>query len=190
MHNIQLVSLSLLEVCGPTDISAGLSFSWPGLMPSSLGRKSMTVSSWFQLSRHDPTLFATSLYSAISHERLYWHTKGNTGAIFKPREKYIRAKLELEAIKEVNNAIQSPSRAVSDAVLLSVASLANYSGYKLLPSNNAQLPFQSPLRSLQWLDIYGSLPSNHVHLTGLAQLVKLKGGLQRIKLPGLASALS
>jgi hypothetical protein len=51
-------------------------------------------------------------------------------------------------------------------------------------------PFQPPLRSLQWRDIYGSQPSNPVHMAGLAELVKLRGGLENIRLPGLASALS
>lgn len=97
---------------------------------------------------------------------------------------------ELESIKEVNKAIQNPSRALSDAVILSVGCLANNRADELLWDKNIRSPFQPPLRNLQWLDIYGSLLPNHVHLTGLTQLIKLKEGLERTELPGLAAILS
>jgi hypothetical protein len=100
------------------------------------------------------------------------------------------ANFELESIKEVIKAIQNPSQSLRDAVILSVACLANNSGDELLWDTNIQSPFQSPLRSLQWLDIYGSLLPNRVHLAGLAQLVKLRGGLDMTRLPGLAPTLS
>jgi hypothetical protein len=97
---------------------------------------------------------------------------------------------ELESIKEVNKAIQDPSRALSDAVILSVICLANNGGDELFWDKNLRSPFQPPLRGLQWLYIYGSLLPNPVHLTGLAQLIKLREGLERTGLPGLAPILS
>jgi hypothetical protein len=91
---------------------------------------------------------------------------------------------ELESIKEVNKAIQDP------AVILSVICLANNGGDELFWDKNLRSPFQPPLRGLQWLYIYGSLLPNPVHLTGLAQLIKLREGLERTRLPGLAPILS
>jgi hypothetical protein len=98
--------------------------------------------------------------------------------------------LELESIKMVNEAIQNPSRALSDAVITSVAILINSRGDEIMLDENLRSPFQSPLRSLQWLDMYGSLLSNPVHVSGLAQLIKLRGGLEHIKLPGISSIVS
>jgi hypothetical protein len=98
--------------------------------------------------------------------------------------------LEMESVKEINKAIQTPSRALNDAIILSVGCMASSNGDELVSNRNSRSPFQPPLRSLQWLDIYGGLLPNRVHWTGLAKLIKLKEGLERIRLPGLASMLS
>lgn len=52
------------------------------------------------------------------------------------------------------------------------------------------IPFKPPLTQLQWLDVYASLPPNLVHLRGLTELIKLRGGLKNIKLPGLATTVA
>jgi hypothetical protein len=98
--------------------------------------------------------------------------------------------LELESIKMVNAAIQNPSRALTDAVITSVGCLLNNCWDKLMLDGNPRSPFQSPLRGLQWLDIYGMLMPDPVHLSGLAQIIKLRGGLEQIKLPGISPILS
>lgn len=160
-------------------------------MPSSnRERKNMSVLSWFELSRHDSTLFTLFLYCAISHQRLRQLTGSITGDVSgaAPSKEILRIS-ELESIKEVNKEIQTPSRAVSDGIILSVASLANHTGDELIWEVK-QSPFQPPLQSLQWLDIYGSLLPNHVHLNGLGQLIKLKEGPKKTTLRGLAPILS
>jgi hypothetical protein len=159
-------------------------------MPSSSREtESISVLSWLELSRHDFTLFTLFLYCAISHQRLRQLTRGTSGDVSGAPTRQILKISELESIKEVNKAIQTPSRAVSDAVILSVASLANHTGDELIWDTKQSL-FQPPLQSLQWLDIYGSLLPNHVHQHGLVQLVKLKEGLGKTSLPGLAPMLS
>jgi hypothetical protein len=97
---------------------------------------------------------------------------------------------ELESIKMVNKAIRNPSRAVSDAVITSVAALVHSSWNESMWDENLRSPFQSPLQGLQWLDIYGSILANSVHLSGLTQLIKLKEGLGQTKVPGKASLIS
>jgi hypothetical protein len=139
---------------------------------------------------YDSTLFTVFLFGATAHWRLHWLTKGKTGEIFKPQDKEMLVISQSESIKEVNKAIQHRSRALSDAVILSVICLANNTEDELLWDKNLRLPFQPPLRGLQWLDIYGSLLPNPIHLAGLAQLIKLREGLERINLPGLAPILS
>jgi hypothetical protein len=107
-----------------------------------------------------------------------------------PLERKALERFEFESIKRVTQAIQDTTRALSDAVILSVAFLAHSRGDDFLWYENTNSPFEPPLRNLQWLDIYGSLPPNDVHLSGLAQLIGLRGGLQNIDLSALAPILS
>ena len=158
-------------------------------MPSSLNG-SAAILSWFQPFWHDPNLFTIFLFGALSHKRLHCLRKEKTGDIFRPPDKELLNFLELESIKRVNEAIQSPSRALTDAVITSVGCLLNNGWDGLMLDGNPRSPFQSPLRGLQWLDIYGMLMPDPVHLSGLAQIIKLRGGLEQIKLPGISPILS
>ena len=97
--------------------------------------------------------------------------------------------VEIETIKLVNNAVQDPARAASDAVLLSVLCMAHNTAYNT-QRQHPSTPFTAPLQHLQWLDVFGSLPPNLVHVQGLIQMVLLRGGVQNIELPGLPSILS
>lgn len=106
------------------------------------------------------------------------------------RSNQVLAHLQLECITRVSEAIRDPARASSDAVILSVGCLINDTEDGLLWDENLQSPFQPPFRTLQWLDIYGSLSVNPVHWGGLVQLITLKEGLQRTELPALAALMS
>jgi hypothetical protein len=121
---------------------------------------------------------------------LRWHNKSKHGNMHTPLERKMLEHFEFESIKRVKQAIQDTTRAASDAVILSVICLANNGADELLRNENMNSPFEPPLRNLQWLDIYGSLPPNDIHLSGLTQLVSLRDGLQNINLPMLASILS
>lgn len=50
-------------------------------------------------------------------------------------------------------------------------------------------PFQSPLRSLQWLNVYGSVNFVGTHIKAIRDMVALRGGLGRLELFGLAETL-
>jgi hypothetical protein len=160
-------------------------------MPGSLnGPRSAAILSWFRPFWHDSNLFTIFLFGAVSHKRLHRLRKEKTGDIFRPPDNELLNFLELESIKRVNEAIQNPSRALNDAVIISVTCLVNNGGDEFTWDDNLRSPFESPLRDLQWLDIYGRLMPNPVHLSGLAQLIKLREGLEQIKLPGLAPIIS
>ena len=97
---------------------------------------------------------------------------------------------ELQSIKIVNEAIQNSSpQALSDGVVTGVSCLVHSSWDESMWDESIKSPFQPPLRGLQLLDIYGSILTNPVHLSGLAQLIKLRGQGQT-KVPGLASIIS
>jgi hypothetical protein len=92
----------------------------------------------------------------------------------------------------IRRAIQDPVQAMSDALILSVlimAEVANDSTYESIgPARDS--PFRPPLRSLQWLHVYGAKLSNPLHIKGLITLITKREGLHNIKLPGLAAVIS
>jgi hypothetical protein len=53
-----------------------------------------------------------------------------------------------------------------------------------------EYPFHPRLRSLQWLDIYGSVSTSPVHLGGLIHLIRMRGGLEMVELSDLGAVLS
>jgi hypothetical protein len=79
--------------------------------------------------------------------------------------------------------------AVTDNMILNVLIMAAADG-GTVSMNALETPFHAPLRSLQWLDIYGSVSTSPVHLRGLIQLIHMRGGLEMVELPGLGAVLS
>lgn len=151
-----------------------------------LGECQKSIDAWTSLSMVDPALHSSLLFGAYSHKRTQWVTKrlGHFDSL--DHRQLIIA--EAESITRINSALQDPSKAISDATILSVLRLAsNTSPPEPRPKVS---PFQSPLRSLQWLDIYGSLSANTLHKNGLTRMIQLRGGLYKIRLPGLAAVIS
>jgi hypothetical protein len=96
---------------------------------------------------------------------------------------------EQETISALNSLLQDPAQAVQDEVILTVLTLA-FNRNDVKNSVISDPDPQRPLQDLQWLRLYASLPVNHAHVNGLAMLLGLKGGLDKIHLPGLAALLS
>ncbi len=66
-----------------------------------------------------------------------------------------------------------------------VETIANH-----IKENKIQSPFHSPLTDLQWLNIYGSISHIEAHVLALRAIVDQHGGLEKIKLEGLAEVVS
>lgn len=159
---------------------------WPTLLPGSVNRKYQ--SSWYSLSCGDKALHTAFMFGSFAHQRALRLSK-SYGSFTSAAQNMLKI-LEANAISNVNNAIQDPDRATSDATILSVVCLANNKLDDSIWQRSVFSPFQAPLRRLQWLDIYGRLLPNPVHQAGLAQIIAVKGGLKKIQLPGLASVIS
>jgi hypothetical protein len=97
---------------------------------------------------------------------------------------------EADAIARINRAIKIPAEAVTDEMILCVLCMATNKLENPLWEDITDSPFNAPLRSLQWLDVYGRLSPHPVHQAGLRQLVSLRGGLEKLGLPGLATVIS
>ncbi|RAL04298.1 uncharacterized protein BO80DRAFT_484653 [Aspergillus ibericus CBS 121593] len=164
---------------------------WPGLTPVSPGQETRPAScNWLPLALQDRTLFTAFVFGSLSHKRVRWVNGWISRDSFQPEEQRILQYCEMETIKNVTREVSNPNRAVCDAVILSVVCMA----HNVAEDNGRGLhltsPFDPPLPRLQWLDIYGALPPNLVHIKGLVQMVRLRGGLQNLTLPGLAATLS
>lgn len=97
------------------------------------------------------------------------------------------------AITMISKSLQHPENAMADTIALSVlilAELATSEEYASEMIRSRDSPFDAPFQSLQWIDVYSSLPPNPIHVEGLIKIIKLKGGLENIKLPCLAAIIS
>ncbi|KAJ5853208.1 hypothetical protein N7534_005751 [Penicillium rubens] len=162
---------------------------WPGLAPRPNNVKA-AANKWFDLSMADPALFTAFMFGALCHLRVQWQNNWVPGTVFGPRERRALQLCEMESIKLINQAVRDPSRAISDAVLLSVICMAHHQAEEKSAQQHRRTPFNPPFPRLQWIDVYGCLPPNMVHIKGLLQLIKLRGGLVNIPTEGLAATIS
>jgi hypothetical protein len=160
--------------------------------PTPSDRDVSATKSWLSLSLTDSVLFTALLYGSLSHQRCQWINGHIPGGAFGPRDQRLLHQCEYETIKLANKAFSDPdrSRILSDSIILSVICMAHNIADDNDRRRHRNVPFTPPLTELQWLDVYASLPPNLVHLRGLVELIKLRGGLKNIKLPGLATTVS
>lgn len=159
-------------------------------MPCRPGPIKKAGETWFPLSLSDPTLFTAFMFGSLCHQRVQWLNHWVPESTFGPKHERVLQLCEMESIKLINQAVRDPSRAVSDAVLLSVICMAHHQSLKAKVQQHRKTPFNPPLQRLQWIDVYGCLPPNMIHIRGLIQLVKLRGGLKNIGLTGLPTTIS
>lgn len=138
----------------------------------------------------DFTLLTAFLFGWLSHRRVRSLIKGDLEETFSAQDKQLMDSCELETIQMINTALQDPAKSTSDAVILSVVCMATNLAVDLSDNEPKRSPFQAPLLSLQWLDVYGRLSPNPVHQVGLIQLLMMKGGLHSLRLKGLAAIIS
>ncbi|CAI7596598.1 unnamed protein product [Penicillium glandicola] len=162
---------------------------WPGLAPRPRNAKA-AATKWFDLSMGDPALFTAFMFGSLCHLRVQWQNNWVPGTVFGQRERRALQLCEMESIKLINQAVRDPDRVVSDAVLLSVICMAHHQAEEKLVQQHRRTPFNPPFPRLQWIDVYGCLPPNMIHIKGLLQLVKMRGGLANIPTEGLAATIS
>lgn len=139
----------------------------------------------------DITAFNSLVFGALSHRRLSLLRRGgdlSEAATTKLDLDMKRA--ETTSISLINLALQNPNQELSDGLIVSVLCLASNAWDMSVWESKIQPVFDPPLKSLQWLDLYGVLRAHPVHAAGLAQIVALRGGLQNIQTPGLAATIS
>lgn len=148
------------------------------------------VTYWLLAAKQDQILFIATLFHALSHKRIRWVLSGRTSDIFGPQDQHWWKLCYMESIKLLNGAIQDLEYSMTDAVIMSVLIMAYSTGRAVEENRYKGLPFQAPLQNLQWLHILGAQEADPAHVSGLRGLISLKGGLDKIKVPGVRGITS
>lgn len=130
----------------------------------------------------DPLLFQIWEYHTELHYRFKF------GRPLDPECDFLS--LEGKIIKSLNERMRNEASACSDSNILCVLGLTTYGTLRIKEPGRARWPCQGPLTSLNGLDTLGRLPSVQEHIRGLESLVKMRGGINKIKTPGIAPMLS
>ncbi|KAH7370344.1 hypothetical protein BKA65DRAFT_488243 [Rhexocercosporidium sp. MPI-PUGE-AT-0058] len=157
----------------------------PGLMPDDHPNRSLSLTStssrtWVSAALELPCLFNAMLV-ACSLERDF--LRHSTVEVESP---YILSK-KLIVIQKLNEFISDPKNASRDEVLLTILILASHERVDAKEEPNK--PFNSPLKTMQWLNMYGNCTYAPTHMKALCDLVNLRGGLEVIKLPSMAEMI-
>jgi hypothetical protein len=147
------------------------------------------MQSWFPLGVSDPVLFTAFLFGSLSHMRVQALKGWIPRHVFRQRQQRLLEHVEMETVQLVSREMSNPSRAVCDAMIWSVVCMAHNKAEDDV-NGLPDIPFTAPMQRLQWLDVYGCLRPNLIHIGGLIQMVDLRGGIEKIELPGLASVIS
>jgi len=101
----------------------------------------------------------------------------------------IKLQSRSEIVKRMCIIMKNPNEAAKDINIFAIGALAKNGELETRPVP-LKTPIQGPLRSLQFLNRLGLMDEAPVHYHALTKLIELKGGLENIKLPGLAALIS
>lgn len=94
---------------------------------------------------------------------------------------------KLVVMREINKSLSDPDVALRDEVILAILILASHEVANVAVVKES--PFISPLRSAQWLNVYSTIMYVPEHVKAVLELVALRGGLENIRMNGLAEVI-
>lgn len=103
----------------------------------------------------------------------------------------IRLYHKVQTMKLLKEELKHPETASLDDMLLSILTLGCNEVELIVNVKGITLksPFNSPMTSTQWLDVYGSISHVPAHTVAMRSLVEKRGGLEGIELNGLAEVI-
>jgi hypothetical protein len=138
---------------------------------------------WFSSALQFPVLFHALVFAGSVHLDFL-----RSGKIYPNSTLALHHKLAV--IQSLKKIMQDPRTAASiDEVILSISILSSHEVIYTV-SESRRSPFNSPLRSAQWLEVYGNISYVPEHSIALGNLLALRGGLEGIKLYGLAEIIA
>ena len=156
---------------------------WTGLAPNKSGRTLGTVhKEWMMSAMASPLLFYSFVYATSYHYDFVHDNHGTSSPTA-----LLRLSYKTQVIKLVNNMLDNLSSGIPDELIASILVLA-FQGPRVDSSESSR--FQSPLATAQWINHHGSQMFEPEHAVALIQLVRLKGGLKEIRMPGIAETVA
>ena len=165
--------------CGLTS-SPAVAILWPGLGP-----ETQMPTAWFRKAWEKSILMHALAFGAIVH----------MDVLRSPRislENPLRLFHKVQTMTLLKEEMKNPDGTALDDVILAVLALSTNEVETVANhmKEKVRSPFNSPLASIQWLDVYGSITHVKAHTLALRSLVARRGGLENVELPGLAETLS
>jgi hypothetical protein len=98
---------------------------------------------------------------------------------------------KVQTLRLLKEELKNPGMSDPDELILAALTLGANEVETMMDNikPKTQSPFNSPLSSTQWLDVYGNMSHIKAHTLAMRSLVDLRGGLEKIKLEGLAEVL-
>lgn len=144
---------------------------------------------WLSSALRSPALLSAFLYGTLSHEFVLERMQSGTPSRER-RQKMLQIMVaENESIRRINQALQDPAAQKTDELLMAVF-LMGYSRYDEAVFSPGRDPHKSPFNEVQWANIYSYLDYDEVHVMGLIRLLEIRGGIDAVRLNGLAEMMS
>lgn len=153
----------------------------PGLMPDEVapGEVDRLSKAWFASGLQTPLLFHALIYVGSNHlDFMRWSN------IFPNAPEPLSHKLIV--IQKLSQALSDPRQASRDEIILAILILASE---VFISKKGNSSPFNSPLRSLRWLNMYGNYKPVPQHAKAVADIIRMRGGLENLELYGLAEII-
>ncbi|RFU31449.1 hypothetical protein B7463_g4899, partial [Scytalidium lignicola] len=167
-------------------IDHSLSIVWPGFrVPSTDGGPSLQPRAWLERVYERPVVMHAMLFGAAVHRDVLRSPKASLN-------NPIRLFHKVQTMKLLKEELKHSDKSSLDDLLLSVLTLGCNEVELVANIRGAALrrPFNSPMTSTQWLDVYGSISHIPAHTTAMRSLVDKKGGLEKVELNGLAEVIA
>ena len=146
-------------------------------------------SAWMRFLQRTPIGFHICMLSALCHDYALRVVKN----LPIPTNNSVRRLYHMGAsLRLLNEILTSTDPVEMDEVILAALGLA-FCGVDELGLDKYRYPkspFASPLKDAQWISVYGRIRVEPQHAAGMLFLIKRRGGLAKVELPGLAEILS
>lgn len=155
----------------------------PGLRPDDSPNNSGPNSvskAWFTASLTSPLLFHALAFAGLIHMDFMRGSR-----IYPISRQALSHKLfVIQKLKEI---IKDRNEVSRDENILAIWILATHETIK--PTQEKRNLFNSPLKRTKWLTVFGNTECVPEHKNVIIYLVNMKGGLEALKLPGVAEGV-
>jgi hypothetical protein len=143
---------------------------------------------WPAYTMRNPALFSSFIYATACHEYAMQRLAGVASAMHRRRDRLQMITAQHEAVQRINESLKDPLPQLDELIM--AVFFMGFSCYNEATFDTGSQSHRSPLRNIQWAEIYSHLDHEAVHVAGLCHLIALRGGFDAIKLDGLPQMLS